>query len=204
MKTYEILTYDKMPEDWADVPCAIVSEYAWSLAYRPATYAQLIKISGEGFALRMVCREKNPRAVCTEYNQPVYTDSCLEFFASWDSTRQTYINMEMNANGTLLSNVGEGRHGRVPVLDACGELPQVKGFVSDEEWGVLARIPFSVIKGVYGLDADTFAPGYTFKGNFYKCGDKTDIPHYISWSKVGTEKPDFHRPEYFGNLVIAE
>ena len=204
MKTYEILTYDKMPEDWADVPCAIVSEYAWSLAYRPATYAQLIKISGEGFALRMVCREKNPRAVCTEYNQPVYTDSCLEFFAAWDAASDKYLNMEMNANGALLSCVGKDRFERVPTLDVCGELPQVQGFSGDEEWGIVARIPFSVIRGVYGIDESTFVPGYTFKGNFYKCGDETYIPQYGSWNRVGTENPDFHRPEYFGALVIAQ
>lgn len=203
MQEYKILTYAELPTDWADVPRAAIDQYAWSDAYTPDAYAQLIKIEGYGFALRMVCLEKHPRAVYTDYNQPIYTDSCLEFFATWDNTADKYLNMEMNARGALLSCVGKDRYERVPTLDVCGALPDVEGFVADEEWGIMACIPFSVIKGVYGIDADAFAPGYTFRGNFYKCGDDTAVPHYGSWSRVGTEKPDFHRPEYFGKLVIA-
>ena len=41
------------------------------------------------------------------------------------------------------------------------------------------------------------------KANFYKCGDKLSVPHYLSWNPVTTEKPDFHRPEYFGLLEFA-
>jgi len=25
-------------------------------------------------------------------------------------------------------------------------------------------------------------------------------PHYVTWNPVGTEQPDYHRPEYFGEL----
>ena len=40
--------------------------------------------------------------------------------------------------------------------------------------------------------------GKTIRANFYKCGDKLTVPHYLTWSTVGTPKPDFHRPEFFG------
>ena len=36
--------------------------------------------------------------------------------------------------------------------------------------------------------------------NFYKCGDDTTKPHYISWNPVKSINPDFHRPEHFGIL----
>lgn len=202
MQQYKILTFQEIPTHWSDVPRAPIDQYAWSEDYTPAAYAQLIRVEGYGFALRMVCREKQPRAVHTEYNQPVYTDSCLEFFAAWDQDSDKYLNMEMNAKGTLLSCVGKDRYERVPTLDVCGELPKVQGFVGEDEWGIVARIPFSVIKGVYGIGEETLVSGYTFRGNFYKCGDETEVAHYGSWSRVGTEKPDFHRPEYFGALVI--
>jgi len=42
--------------------------------------------------------------------------------------------------------------------------------------------------------------GRTFTANFYKCGDKLSVPHYLTWNPVGTSKPDFHRPDYFGRL----
>ena len=42
--------------------------------------------------------------------------------------------------------------------------------------------------------------GRTIKGNFYKCGDDMPKAHYLSWNKIGTEKPNFHVPAYFGNI----
>ncbi|MDU5344496.1 MAG: carbohydrate-binding family 9-like protein, partial [Prevotella bivia] len=44
--------------------------------------------------------------------------------------------------------------------------------------------------------------GLTMKANFYKCGDKTDQPHFLSWQKVDLPKPDFHRPEFFGTIIF--
>ena len=39
-------------------------------------------------------------------------------------------------------------------------------------------------------------------GNFYKCGDLTEIEHYLAWSPMTSEKPDFHRRQDFGTLVF--
>ena len=121
MQEYKIITLSEMPTDWASVPKAAIDQYAWSEAYMPESYAQLVKIEGYGFALRMVSREQNPRAVYTEYNQPIYTDSCLEFFASWDQEQQKYLNMEMNANGALLSCVGKDRYERTQESSVRGQ-----------------------------------------------------------------------------------
>lgn len=44
--------------------------------------------------------------------------------------------------------------------------------------------------------------GLEAKANFYKCGDNTSKPHYLSWNPIGTESPDFHRPDFFGNLIF--
>lgn len=30
----------------------------------------------------------------------------------------------------------------------------------------------------------------------------TETVHYLSYFKVGTEHPNFHRPDYFGKLVL--
>jgi len=38
------------------------------------------------------------------------------------------------------------------------------------------------------------------EGNFYKCADETSTPHYVSWSEISTAAPDFHKPEFFGEL----
>ena len=64
------------------------------------------------------------------------------------------------------------------------------------EWEMVVVIPASIF---------TYNEGFNFSNlianaNFYKCGDDTTKPHYLSWNPVKTENPDFHRPEFFGTL----
>ena len=55
-------------------------------------------------------------------------------------------------------------------------------------------IPFSLL----GLDK---APK-TLRANFYKCGDNCDKTHFLSWSPIALEKPNFHCPDFFGELKL--
>lgn len=61
----------------------------------------------QGLAVRLTAWEREPKAVYTANGDPVYKDSCLEFFASFDAHSQKYMNFEMNANGAYL---GVGPH----------------------------------------------------------------------------------------------
>jgi hypothetical protein len=63
-------------------------------------------------------------------------------------------------------------------------------------WELCVRIPFHLMD----IDADHLPP--KLLGNFYKCADATDQPHYVSWNPIKTEKPDFHRPEFFGEIYL--
>ncbi len=186
--------------DWASIPVADVKHYRWYEGYAPAVTAQLVYVAGDRFLLRMTCAESEPRAIYTDYMDPVYTDSCLEFFADWTGDGR-YINMEMNANGALLSCVGPDRHDRTPVRALAGDIFPVRAEVGESSWSVTAEIPLSLLASILGCPL-TVESGFAFRGNFYKCGDETASVHYGMWSPVGTEKPDFHRPEYFGELVV--
>ena len=64
------------------------------------------------------------------------------------------------------------------------------------KWSNGMFIPFSLI----GIDGSN--PPETLRLNIYKCGDKTAHPHFLSWAPIRTEKPDFHRPEFFGTAII--
>lgn len=191
---------------WDDLPSAPIDTYRWLTGYTPRAEARLVYLEGEAFLLRMTCAEADPRAVFENYNEPVYTDSCLEFFAIWDNTSRDYVNMEMNARGTLLSCIAPGRHDRTPIKDICGRIFDVQGEEHEGSWSVTARIPLAMLAELYHTDMDSLAgkmvPGYTFKGNFYKCGDATDTPHYGMWNPVDTPQPDFHAPAFFGDLVL--
>ena len=63
-------------------------------------------------------------------------------------------------------------------------------------WEVALLIPYKVFfkHAITGLD------GMSIRANFYKCGDELQKPHFLSWSPIKIEKPDFHRPDFFGLL----
>ena len=75
----------------------------------------------------------------------------------------------------------------------------VVGEIGAPEWTLEYRVPLALFKSLYGEEV---RPGRRAAANFYKCGDETEVPHYGAWSPVGTPAPDFHRPEFFGEIVF--
>ena len=141
----------------------------------------------------------------TEDNGRQWEDSCVEVFIQ-DPEDRTYYNFEINALGKVLACCGEDRFNRV--ARPAEEMEEILRFGHDvipsptgdleglQSWRVGVVIPFHLI----GLDPDNLP--HSTRANFYKCGDKTAHPHYLSWSPIDTPNPDFHRPEFFGELVL--
>ena len=188
-----------------DIDCARELEinewYEGISDYKPHCAARLAYIEGEGFLARLCCEEAEPRVTVTEDDGPVYKDSCLEWFCNFaPECSPVYINMEVNAAGKMLCRMGESRQNRQP-LPQGAERPRVCPQRGENGWQVEIFMPLETIKAVYGKG--DFAAGDVIRANFYKCGDETEYVHYGMWSPCRTEKPDFHRPEFFGELVIV-
>lgn len=199
MKEYNIIIADS-PEDFRRSGVACIDEYVWGGTYRPKANARLIFVPGDGFYAKLTAYEKHPKAVYENDMDPVYKDSCLEFFAAYKPGG--YINCEMNANGAVLSAYGKDRYERTPLNGICGRFPSVTAKKYTDRWTVTAHITLDMIKKVYG--SCDYAPGDVIYGNFYKCGDGCEFPHYGSYAPVETEKPDFHRPEFFVPMRLKE
>lgn len=144
------------------------------------------------------------RAQALEYNGPVWEDSCCEFFVS-DPSDGTYYNFEMNCIGTLLAAKRKSRtectHFDAEKLDQVikySSLKREKTEISDRifSWDVAMGIPFSLI----GMDAGNLPQ--TARANFFKCADKAAHPHFLSWNPIDVPAPDFHRPDFFGELIF--
>lgn len=166
-----------------------------------------IRHDGEQLHIRFLVMESDPRITCTRMNEPVYTDSCVEFFiqpvAGPDAV---YLNFEMNAAGVLLLGKGPERNARRQLSESEANgisIVPSRGVDSENRafWSISLAIPFSWLKEqVPGFEP---VSGAVLKANFYKCGDSTPIPHYGSWSPMTALKPDFHRPSDFGELELA-
>ena len=158
-----------------------------------------IRHDGENLLVYLWAKEKDIRAEYTAPPAPVHEDSCLEFFFMPDG-EERYLNFEINPNGCLHIGFGRNRNDREQLLPENPEkLFRIRTSRTAEGWETKYRIPAAFLRSCY--------PEFTFSGilkaNVYKCGDKTVHPHYLAWKPVGTSAPDYHRPEYFGEMAFG-
>ena len=171
--------------------------------YKPKV-AVSIAYSDHEIFLKYYVTENYFKAEKTETNQMVCEDSCVEFFVS-PADDGIYYNLEFNGIGTCLMGSGTSREtstraypeiiSKIRRLSSVGKTP-VKEKAGEFEWTLTVAIPFEVFFHHKIKDLK----GKTFRANFYKCGDKLSVPHYVTWNPVGTENPDYHQPKYFGVL----
>uniref|UniRef100_UPI003FEF4EFB carbohydrate-binding family 9-like protein n=1 Tax=Candidatus Fimivicinus sp. TaxID=3056640 RepID=UPI003FEF4EFB len=200
--------FDGSP-DWARVPIARLESFHWEgdAPYRPASFAQLCAVRGKGVFVRMWSFEEPVRAVACERDDPVYKDSCLECFLNpFPALQNAYLNFEMNPKGVFLTEFGPGREGRVRLSKMTDWAPVVTPFSlstpQGDAWGVLLLIPVELIEAVYGRPFPIVS--CTMAGNFYKCGDETERPHFGAYFPVGSAALGFHNPQRFGTIELIE
>jgi len=154
----------------------------------------------DAIAIKYFVTEEQVKAIYNSPNDPVYKDSCVEFFISLDD--KSYYNFEFNSNGTCLAQFGTSRENRnflsaslISTIKTYKSLKTVN--VAGNQlinWELTVIIPFTVFNN---HSIKSFS-GTEYRMNFYKCGDDLLEPHYLCWNKVETATPDFHRPDYFG------
>lgn len=156
------------------------------------------------------------RSVQTELHGLVCTDSCVECFIQ-PHPDSGYFNFEMNCGGTLHVSYVRGRseeNGRrvldcTPLSPAACERVQIAHSMPDivepeitdpVSWWLEMVIPFDVLAEWVSPVAPT--SGSAWRGNFYKCADRTSHPHWGTWAPM-PGNPDFHRAECFAPLHFA-
>ena len=150
------------------------------------------------------------RAKARVDQEAVWEDSCVEFFISTDGENghvseldTIYRNFEFNVLGVCLSAVGTKSE---RVMLSTGEMKRILRFPSIErsnlpsegdciDWSLSVAIPLRLL----GIK-----PGSSFTANFYKCGDLTAHPHFLSWSSIDAADPDFHLPQFFGRMELEK
>lgn len=177
--------------------------WATDYPYRPKVEFRMAH-TDNAILLHFQVKEGSVRAKYGEDNGSVWTDSCVEFF-SVPAADGIYYNIECNCIGTILVGAGPERNNRErapqEVMDkvqrwaSLGRKPFIER-VGECNWEVALIIPYTV----FFKHQITSLDGKTLTANFYKCGDELQTPHFVSWNPIGIEKPDFHRPDFFGTL----
>lgn len=146
------------------------------------------------------------RAVNTRDNENVHEDSCVEFFVKLPES-DDYFNFEFNCSGVCKASRHHKTRENYQYL-APDEMAEI------ERWSSIGRRAFNELNGLFSwevcvripfrlMDIDPANLPSKILGNFYKCADATEQPHFVSWNPIQTEKPDFHRPEFFGEILLV-
>lgn len=166
--------------------------------YSPIVSFQILH-SSQFIALHYVVEEEFVRAQAIRPNESVWEDSCVEFFVSLDN-KKTYYNFEFNVLGTGLIGYGssvKSERNRLSAgqIETVNTLTFVKKQNGSKAWEIFLLIPKDLIS--LGDEGNK-----VIHANFYKCGDALPNPHFIAWSNIDNPKPNFHLPQFFGELIL--
>jgi hypothetical protein len=201
-------------EPWDRAEVVVVSHFHPAGSdHRPRTEARVL-FDEEALYVQFQVQDRYVRAVARGFQGPVCEDSCVELFVQ-PLPGRGYFNFEMNCGGTLLlyyiedpRRTAEGFARYRPVeerhLAGMGVYHSLPRRVEPEiatpvQWTVQYSVPLRLFEPYLGQSVHP--AGSTWRGNFYKCADKTSHPHWGAWSPIG-EELNFHQPERFGELVF--
>lgn len=206
----KILVHEINENTWSEVESYPLSYFPWDkTGYRPKTEVKMF-YTEQDFRIQFIATEEKVRAVNTVPNSRVYQDSCVELFLQADCENdENYINFEINAIGTTILQIGKNLSERIFLdlndkdklnikTDVLKE--NISDFDNYKPWKVEFEIPFTLLKKYF----PKFNPikGNKIKCNFYKCGDKTTSSHYACLNNIEYNKPSFHRPEFFKEIIL--
>ena len=192
---------DRADIEWHKIECD-----TWKCAEINPAVTFRIAHTGSHILLQFHVSDNNLRAEVAEDNGRVWEDSCCEFFVSPDCD-DNYYNFECNCIGTFLlhggwkgtdrGNAPEEVYGTIGRWSSLGD--EAFGYrMGPVEWDLVEVIHSTAL---FNHEIKDFS-GRKMKANFYKCGDKTATPHFLSWAPIDLPSPAFHCPEFFSEIVF--
>lgn len=191
-----------------------LTQVNWPQVY---AYCPQVKVeyhcSDDSLYLHWIVDEQNVRGTVTSDRGPVYTDSAVEFFCLLPDGKH-YTNFEFNCLGYCLSDIqlgmfAEGRSARTKEelaslprkaslgREAVGDIPGIT------HWELETAIPLRwILPESAWTKSGRLRRGTTIQGNFYKCADRSQSPHYVSLFPIDTPHPNFHQPTFFRKIRL--
>jgi len=198
--------------DWQIIEALDVNHFPWYQAGKKQNTQVKLSANSDTLFIRIIAKDNYSYAKQTELNHMlICEDSCAEFFFSPSGVLgSSYVNLEVNCCGTLHLAYGAGRENRQFISVEAASLIECKSSLnlytdrlikseseSDKEWTVEIALPFAAIEQLTGKKVNK----EKWFANFYRCGGRKET-QYAVWNNIDVVEPDYHRPEYFGELVF--
>jgi len=194
------LEYRVLQHTFASVDVHAIDNAPWHerYPYKPQVTFKMVH-SEDTLGIYYTVNEEFVKANAIRANERVFEDSCVEFFFSLDN-KKTYYNFEFNVLGTGLIGYGpavkaERNRLSAEIIDAVDTMTIVTKQDGLKSWEIFLIIPKSIV-------TTEELSGYIAHANFYKCGDLLPNPHFMSWNTIDNPTPNFHLPQFFGELVF--
>jgi hypothetical protein len=202
------LVGDPSAGPWKRAEATHIDQYPWYKGGEKQDTQVRVLYDDQAVYAQFLCQDRHISAEVTQVNGNVCLDSAVEFFANLEPDRASdFFNLEMNCCGVPLFGFGAQRYGRKAVTPEEAKRIRVATSVpgptkaespADNGWWAAAVIPFDFLREFTGRPVAP-KPGTRWLANFFRCGGKTDC-QYASWNNIVWKNPDFHRPEFFGEL----
>jgi len=188
-----------LPAPYRSLNEAEIAHYEWGGEYRPPAFARA-GWNERGLYAIMYALEDVIRADETAFGGRVCEDSCLEFFLMpAPGVDDRYVNVEANPLGVAHIGIGAGRGNRRVLKDLPGWFSVTHSAHAGNWWAVSYELGAEFFEAEFGIK---LAAGHKMRGNFYTC-DESVHPHFGTHFPIKTQRPDFHRPEFFGEMVLV-
>jgi hypothetical protein len=220
--SYRIFFTRQLPETqgrwngavWSSVlPLSVDCRRPEGSPHHPGTFCKLLYDDTNIYGIFRV-EDQHVRSIHTLFQSEVWKDSCVEFFVQ-PKVDGGYFNFEFNCGGALLASyvtdptrvngILQEFQPLTPADDLqilrFSTLPRVvePEIPTPMIWYLEFSIPFTVLEkytGPIGAVA-----GQIWRANFYKCGNETSHPHWLSWAPL--RERNFHDPTCFGSVEFC-
>ena len=198
MREYTIRRITGNP-DFSAIPALPIDTRLWCPEVAITAQAQIC-YNEEGLHVLLSAKEENIRAEEKGLLGVPCVDSCLEFFFCPMENDDRYLSIECNPNGCLF--LGFCNTGRRIMRLIPEETKAIEPVVTMVEggWNVFYTVPASYIRLFF--PEFELTSGKVLMANCFKCGDLTVQEHYFSWNPIDLVDPDFHRPDFFGKMIL--
>jgi len=196
---------NRIDEWFNDLQRHTISSICWLTLQNVPEVKFVVAYKHDALCLKYYVKETTHLATYRTSNEPVFKDSCVEFFIAVNGSGN-YYNFEFNSLGTCLASYGKDRHDRLKLApDVIAEITSRVKWINYSpatnqfEWELTVILPVKV----FCFDDIQFQPLQQYQVNFYKCGDNLPEPHYLAWNPVRSTVMDFHQPHFFGALQLV-
>ncbi len=155
--------------------------------------------------VRFDCADRDIWGRLTQRDSPIYDEEVVELFiAPGADTPIDYFEFEVSPLGTLLdltvhSPDGDRRNLQANFQWDCADLQwQAERSDTQNHWRAYLVVPWRSLHAADPLPK-------TWRANFYRIERPHDCqPEFSCWSSTYSEPADYHRPAYFGTLILDD